>query len=46
VFDYGARTHRFGIKLDPAEAKQLAELLAKELGLKLPAVEPERPLPF
>jgi hypothetical protein len=46
VFDYGARTHRFGTKLDEAESRQLVELLAKELGLKLPAVEPARPLPF
>jgi hypothetical protein len=46
VFDYGARTHRLGSKLDEAESRQLVELLAKELGLKPPAVEPERPVPF
>lgn len=33
VFDYGARTHRFGSKLDDAEARQLSSLLADELGI-------------
>lgn len=33
VFDYGARTHRFGSKLDEAESRQLADLLRRELGL-------------
>ena len=33
VFDYGARTHRFGNKLDDAEARQLSSLLADELGI-------------
>jgi hypothetical protein len=32
VFDYGARTHRFGIRLDEAESAQIAELLRRELG--------------
>jgi hypothetical protein len=43
VFDYGARTHRFGSKLDEAESRQLTELLAKELRLTPPVLEPERP---
>ena len=32
VFDYGARTHRFGSKLDDAETRQLVELIGRELG--------------
>jgi hypothetical protein len=32
LFDYGARTHRFGSKLDDAEARQLGELIERELG--------------
>lgn len=34
VFDYGARTHRFGNKLDEAETRQLVELLRRELGAR------------
>ena len=33
AFVYGARTHRFGSKLDEAESRQLVELLRLELGL-------------
>ena len=33
VFDYGARTHRFGSKLDEAETRQLLELFRGELRL-------------
>jgi hypothetical protein len=43
VFDYGARTHRFGSKLDEAESRQLAEQIARELRLEAPALHPERP---
>lgn len=32
VFDYGARTHRFGSKLDDAESRQLAKVVQDELG--------------
>ena len=46
VFDYGARTHRFGSKLDEAESRLLVEHLSKELRLRPPAVAPERPEPF
>jgi hypothetical protein len=46
AFDYGARTHRFGSRLDEAESRQLVELLAKELRLEPPAAEPERAPPF
>jgi hypothetical protein len=43
LFDYGARTHRLGMKLDEAESWLLVDQIAKELRLKLPAPEPERP---
>jgi hypothetical protein len=33
VFDYGARTHAFGSRLDDAETLQLVELMERELGL-------------
>jgi hypothetical protein len=46
AFDYEDRTYRFGAELGEDESRRLVELLAKELGLKPPAVEPERPVPF
>jgi hypothetical protein len=44
VFEYGARTHRFAIRLDEAESAQIAELLRRELGPAAAEDAPAQPL--